>query len=85
MHTSLRPGYKADGMVTKFSFITSSSKSSIGYSFRCSKRKKRKEKKRSKEKAKVGTHFVKSQQHNKELYSTDHAIKSIKFSQELKF
>lgn len=39
MHTSLHPDYKADGMVTKFSFITSSSKSSIGYSFRCSKRK----------------------------------------------
>lgn len=87
MHTSLRPGYKADGMVTKFSFITSSSKSSIGYSFRCSKRKKGKgnKKKRSKEKAKVGTHFIKSQQHNKELYSTVHAIKSIKFGQDLKF
>lgn len=36
-HTPLRPVDKADGMDTKFSFITSSSKSSIGYSFRCSK------------------------------------------------
>lgn len=85
MHTSLHPGYKADGMVTKFSFTTSSSKSSIGYSFRCSKRKKGRKKKRSKEKAKKGTHFVKSQQHNKELYSTDYAIKSIQFCQEFEF
>lgn len=36
-HTPLFPVDKADGMDTKFSFITSSSKSSIGYSFRCSK------------------------------------------------
>ena len=36
-HTPLFPVDKVDGMNTKFSFITSSSKSSIGYSFRCSK------------------------------------------------
>ena len=35
-HTPLPPVDKADGIDTKFSFITSSSKSSIGYSFRCS-------------------------------------------------
>lgn len=35
-HTPLLPVDKADGIDTKFSFITSSSKSSIGYSFRCS-------------------------------------------------
>lgn len=35
-HTPLLPVDKAEGIDTKFSFITSSSKSSIGYSFRCS-------------------------------------------------
>lgn len=36
-HTPLLPVDKADGMDIKFSFTTSPSKSSIGYSFRCSK------------------------------------------------
>lgn len=37
-HTSSRPVDKADGTLAKFPFITSFSKSSLGYCFQCSGR-----------------------------------------------